>query len=114
MIGKILKNILAAFMLSLVLLTVGLVIKYLMKDPETSLQDILFWVGAAPIVLFSIGLFGNYFGRGDPSYQLSRSVSNQSSNQRGLQDIIDIKSRVTSGLNWIMAGWFVWFYGYLM
>ena len=114
MIGRILKNILAAFILSLVLLTVGLAIKYIMKESETTLQDILFWVGAVPIVLFSIGLFGNYFGRGDPSYQLSRSVSNQSSNQRGLQDIIDIKSRITSGLNWILAGLLVWFYSYFM
>jgi hypothetical protein len=114
MIGKILKNILTALILSLVLLAIGLTIKHFMKESGTSLQDILFWVGAVPIVLFSIGLFGNYFGRGDPSYQLSRSVSNQSSNQRGLQDIIDIKSRVTSGLNWILAGLLVWFYGYFM
>lgn len=114
MIGRMLKNILAAFILSLVLLTVGLVIKYLMKESETTLQDTLFWVGAVPIVLFSIGLLGNFFGRGDPAYQLSRSVSNQSSNQRGLQDIMDLKSRVTSGLNWILAGLFVWFYSYFM
>jgi hypothetical protein len=114
MIGLILKNMLAAFILSLVLLTVALAGKYLMKESETTLQDILFWVGAVPIVLFSIGLIGIFFGRGDPSYPLSRSVSNQSSIQRGLQDIIDIKSRVTSGLNWILAGLFVWFYSYFM
>ena len=34
MIGKILKNIFTALILSLVLLTVGLVIKYLMKESE--------------------------------------------------------------------------------
>ena len=114
MIGKILKNIFTALILSLVLLTVGLVIKHLMKESETTLQDILFWVGAVPIVFFSVGLFGNFLGRGHPSYQLSRSVSDQSSNQRGLQDIIDIKSRVTSGLSWILAGLLVWLYSYFM
>ena len=112
MIGKILKNIITAFILSLVLLAIGLAVKHFMKESETTLQDILFWVGAVPIVLFSMGLFGNFLGRGDPSYQLSRSGSNQSSNQRGLQDIIDIKSRVTSGLSWILAGLLVWLYGY--
>jgi len=114
MIGKILQNIITAFILSLVLLAIGLVMKYLLTEPETTLQDILFWVGSVPIVFFTMGLFGNFFGRGDPSYQLSRSGSNQSSNQRGLQDIIDIKSRGTSGLSWILAGLLVWLYGYFM
>ena len=111
---KILKNAVTALILSLVLLAVGLAVKHFMKESETALQDILFWVGAVPIVFSSMGIFGNLFGRGDPSYQLSRSVSNQSSNQRGLQDIIDLKSRVTSGLSWILAGLLVWLYGYLM
>ena len=114
MSGKILKKILAAVILSLVLLAVGLAVKSSMKESETTLQDILFWVGAVPIVFFSIGLFGNFLGRGDPSYQLSRSVSNLSPNQRGLQDMIDVKSRVTSGLNWILAGLLVWFYSYFI
>ena len=87
-----------------------MVIKYLILDSKTSLQDILFWIGAIPIAIFSIGVFGDFYGRGDASYQLSRSVNNQSSNQRGVQDISDLKS----GLNWIMAGLFIWLYSYFM
>ena len=91
------KNGIAALLLSLALLTVALIIWYFMKESEILLQDILFWVGAVPIGLFSIVLFGDFFGRGDPSYQLSRSVSSQSSNQRALQDVSDIKVKVKSG-----------------
>lgn len=114
MINKIFQNLIAAFILSLALLTVGLAIWYFMKESETSLQDILFYVGAVPIVLFSLGQLGEFFGRGDHTYQLSRSVSNQSSNQRAVQDVRDIKSRVKSGLNWIIAGLLVWLFSYLM
>ena len=114
MINKILQNLITAFILSLALLTVGLVIWYFMKESETSLQNILFCVGAVPIVLFSMGQLGNFFGRGDPSYQLSRSVSNQSSNQRALQDLLDMKTKVKSGLNWIIAGLLVWLFSYFM
>ncbi|MCD4720177.1 MAG: AsmA family protein [Desulfobacula sp.] len=125
------RKILIAFILSLILLIVGLVIKYFILDPKTSLQDIMFWVGAIPI--FS-GVFGEFFGRENFSSQFSRderfvyhygvkafiksaltsfpssSVSNQSSNQRGVQDISDLKS----GLNWILAGLLIWFYSYFM
>jgi hypothetical protein len=107
---KILQNIITAIILSLALLVMGLAIWYFMKESETSLQDILFYVGAAPIVIFSIGQLGNFFGRGDPSYQLSRSVSNQSSGQKAFQDVSDIESKVKSGLNWIIAGLLVWLY----
>ena len=111
---KILQNIITAIILSLALLIVGMVIWYFMKESETSLQDILFYVGAVTIVIFSMGQLGHFFGRGDPSYQLSRSVSNQSPNKRAVQDEHDIKSRVLSGLNWILAGLLVWLYGYFM
>ena len=114
MFGKIFKNVLAAFLLSLALLTVALIIWYFMEESKTPLQDILFWVGAVPIGLFSIGLIGDYFGRGDFSYQLSRSVSNQSPNQRALQDVSAMKSAVKSGLNWIIAGLLIWLFSYFM
>jgi len=114
MIRKILKNGFAALLSSLALLTVALIIWCFMKESETPLQDIIFWVGAVPVGLFSLGLVGDFFGRGDPSYQLSRSVSNQSSNQRALQDISDIKSKVKSGLNWIIAGLLIWLLSYFM
>jgi hypothetical protein len=113
-IKKILQNLITAFMISLALLAVGFVIWFFMKESKTSFQDILFYVGAAPIVIFSMGQLGEFFGRGDHSYQLSRSVSSQSSNQRAVQDVRDIKSRLKSGLNWIIAGLLVWLYSYFM
>ena len=111
---KILQNIVTAIILSLALLIVGLAIWYFTKESKTSLQDILFYVGATPIVIFSIGQLGNFFGRGDPSYQLSRSVTNQSSGQKAVQDVRDIESKVKSGLNWIIAGLLVWLYSSFM
>ena len=70
-----------------------------MKESQTSLQDILFRVGVVPIAMFSIGQFGGFIGRGDSSYQLSRSVTRQSPNQKALGDANDIKTRIKSGLN---------------
>lgn len=113
-INKILQNLITAFILSLVLLMVGLVIWYFKKGSGTSLQDIVFYVGAVPMVLFSLGQLGSFIGRGEPSYQLSRSVSNQTANQRALQDASDFKSRVKSAINWVMAGLLVWLFGYFM
>lgn len=114
MINNIIKKIGAALFLSLVLLAIGLVIQYFMKASQTALEDILFWVGAVPIVLFSMRLMGDFFGRGTSSYQLSRSVMEQSSNKRALQDESDTKSMVTSELNWCMAGLLIWLFSYFI
>jgi hypothetical protein len=114
MMNKIFKNMIAAFLLSFVLLILSLIIWFFMKESETSLKNILFWVGAVPIGLFSIVIIGDFSIRGDLSYQLSRSVSNQSSNQRALLDVNDIKSKVKSGLNWIIAGLIIWLLGYFI
>ena len=64
-----------------------------MKEFQTSLQDILFWAGAVPIAMFSIGQFGDFIGRGDSSNQLSRSVTGQSPNQKAIDDANDGKTR---------------------
>jgi hypothetical protein len=88
----------------------GLIVGLFMRNSGTSLQDILFYVGAAPIVIFALGQLGNFFGRGDHAYQLSRSVSNQSANQRAFRDLRDIKSWIKSGFSWIIAGLLVWLY----
>ncbi len=72
MITRIFKKVFIAFILSLILLIAGLVMKYFILDTNTALQDILFWVGAIPITIFSFGVFGDFFGKGDSSYQLSR------------------------------------------
>jgi len=110
MIKRILKKTFITFLQSFVLLIIGLVIKYLVLDNRTALQDILFYIGAIPIALFSIGGIGDFLGRGDTSYQLSRSVNSQSSYQRGIQDISNLKS----GSNWIIPGLLVWLYSYFM
>ncbi len=114
MIIKVLKNLMAAIFLSVVLCIVGLVIWFFMKGSETSLKDVLFCVGAVPMAFFAIKLMGGYAGRGDFSYQFSRTVSNQSSTQRVLQDASDIKSRLTSGLNWFLAGLIIMLFVYLV
>lgn len=105
---KLLYSSLSALFSALILVLLGAVIWIFMKNSNISLQDILFYVGAVPIALFSIGVLGDSFGRGSPSYQLSRSVSEQTANKRALQDVDDVKSRVKSGLNWIVAGFIVW------
>jgi len=114
MIKKLIKNLCAAIISCLALLIVSLIIWYFMKESQTTLQDILFCVGAVPIVLFSIGVFGDFYGRGDVSYQLSRSVSSQSSNQRAIQDKSYTESRLKSGLNWIIAGLLLWIVCYFI
>ena len=114
MIKKLFRFISLSSLYSILLLGIGWMIRYFLIDSQTSLQDVLFWVGAAPIVLFSFSLVGDFIGRGNISYQLSRSVSSQSSNQRAIQDDNDQKSRVKSGLTWILAGLFVWLISYFV
>ena len=104
MIINFLRKILAALVLSLVLLAVSVVIWFFMKDRGTLLQDILFCVGALPVAMFSISVFGQFFGRGDHAYQLSSSASDRSPNQRAQQDIRDLKSSFKSAMAWVLAG----------
>lgn len=99
-----------AFALSLVLIILGGVIYYAKKESGISFQDILFWVGAVPIVFFSVGQFGDFFGRGDSTYQLSRSVLKQSPNQRSLKDKKESRSKTSDGLVWIAAGLLTWLF----
>lgn len=108
------KKVLYVSVSFFILLIISFVIWYFTKESKISFQDILFWVGAAPIAFFSIGLFGDFFGKGSVSYQLSRSVSEQSSNQRAVQDESDKKSSVKFGLNWILAGLLIWLVSYFM
>ena len=111
---KLFYSSLSALFSALVLLLLGVAIWFFMKTSQTSLQDILFYVGAVPVALFSIGLLGDSFGRGNSSYQLSRSVTKQTANQRALQDVGDAKSRVASGLNWCVAGLLIWLFSYFL
>jgi hypothetical protein len=103
--GHIFKRIAAVSLSFSALLSVGLLIWAFIRDSQTSLKEILFWVGAVPIAVFSVGLFGNFSVRGDASYQLSRSLSDQPSTQRAG---LDLASMTKSGLNRIIAGLLLW------
>ena len=103
-INKVMLIILTAGLSSLVLLCIGLAFWYFKRESQTSLQNILFWVGAVPIALFSIGQMGNFSGRGNFYIQFSRTASNQSLNERSLIDLSDMQSILLSGMNWFIAG----------
>lgn len=79
-----------------------------MKGSGTSLKDVLFCIGAAPIALFTVAQIGNFKSRGDHTVQLSSSVSNQSLQERASQDMQDIKSYFKSGVCWFLAGLLIW------
>jgi hypothetical protein len=114
MFRRLLKTLVTSFLSGAVLLAIGLVIWYVRQGSKTTLQDTYFWVGAIPIAIVSISQFGKFFGRGDATYQLSRSVSHQSATERAAQDESDLRKNVTAGLNWILAGLWVWFISYFM
>jgi len=80
-------------------LAIILAIWHVRKDFNAPRQDTFFWAGAVPIAIFSMGQFGNYFGRGAATYQLSRSVSHQPDNQSALQGGNDIRATVKAGPN---------------
>ena len=108
MIKKSLKILITPIISSIALTSIGIVIWYFMENSRISLQDVLFWVGMAPMVWFCIGLFGIYKVRGNFYYLQSRTVSEKLPNQRAFQDENEMKSLATSRLNWLMAGIFVW------
>ncbi len=110
MINKILKTCIRSFILSLLLMAIGAVIFLFIKGPETRYQDILFWVGAIPVFLFTFGVFGDFFTKADPSYQLARSISDQSSNERAHNEMLNMNSILKSHTSWIVAGLLVWGY----
>lgn len=114
MYKKFRSNLISVLVYALILLVVGLVVWFFFIESKMSFQDVLFYIGATPIALFSIGLFGDFLGRGTQSYQLSRSVSKQSPNQRAKGDVVDNKKRVTSGISWIAAGLLVWLVSYFI
>jgi hypothetical protein len=114
MIKKLLKSFLTVMLSAFFLVVVAVVIRLFIKNPQTSLQDILFYVGAAPIAFFSIGFFGDRFGKGSISYQLSRSVSQQTPNKRAQKDEEDNRERFLFSIHWIFAGLLVWLFSYFL
>ena len=100
--------------ISLGLGTVTIVVWYFKKDSGLTLNDALFWAGAAPIVLFSLTFFGGFMGRANFGYQHSGSIINKSSNQKAQEESSDMKSRFISNLTWILAGSLLWTISYFI
>ena len=108
MISKIVHNIISVFVSSLCLFGVSLIIWLFMKGSGTSLKDVLFCIGAAPIAIFTVAQIGNFKSRGDHFIQFSSSAGNQSLQERAAQDMQDIKSYFKSGASWFLAGLVIW------
>ena len=114
MIKKLSGILLKTVTNSLLLVGVTLIVWYFKKDSGLSLNDTLFWVGAAPIVLFSLTFFGGFMGRANFGYQYSGSIINKSSNQKAQEEGNDMKSRFISNLAWILAGALLWTISYFI
>ncbi len=110
MLKKLLKTIIRSIILSILLMGIGAIVFLFIRGPETRFQDILFWVGAVPVLLLSLSVFGDIFGKADISYQLARSASTQSSNERAHDDMLNMNSILKSHTSWIIAGLLVWGY----
>lgn len=114
MLKKIMKGVLAATLSSCVLLVVAFVVWGLKRGSGVSFQDTLFWVGALPIAVFTMGSIGRFAGRGDVSCQMSRSVSDATPDQQAGVLIDELKFYGKSSLNWILAGLLLWLGSYLI
>ncbi len=108
MLNRTLKNFLAALLSAGILLLLAVAVWWIKRGDGVAFQDILFWVGALPIVFFTMGSMGRFSGRGDVSYQLSRTVSDATPDQKTGALIDELKSQGKSWLNWILAGLLLW------
>ncbi len=108
MLNRILKMILAALLSAGLLLLLAVVLWWLKHGDGVLFQDMLFWVGALPIVLFTLSSMGRFSGRGDVSYQLSRTISDATPEQKTGALIDELKSQGKSSLNWVLAGLLLW------
>ena len=80
---------------------------WLFRSPNMSLSDAFFWAGAVPVMLGTFGGFGAYVGRGDVSFQLSKTTLNQSSTDRAIQELDYLKIWQASAWHWVGAGFIV-------
>lgn len=94
------------------LLILAVVVWWFKRGLGISFQDALFWVGALPIVVFSLGSMGRFAGRSDVTCQMGRSVSNATPDQKTAGLIDDGQTYGKSGLNWILAGLLLWLGSY--
>lgn len=114
MLQKLKNTGIRIIMVTLLLFVLGVALWYIIGESVLSLQDILFWVGAAPIAFFSIGMFGTFSGRGDPEYQLSKTVLKLSPNKRSEQDNKDQSEQTSFGLVGFVAGLLIWLISYFL
>lgn len=112
----LLKQGLAVLGRAVLLFGAALVAWCVLRSRATALsfEELLFYFGAGPIVFFSLGRFGEFFNRGNTTYQLSRSVVRRSAHQRTVDDEGDLKARQTPDWAWIGAGLIVWGLSYLV
>lgn len=108
------KSAIRILMITLLLVMLSLLISYAMRNSALSLKDILFWVGTAPIALFSILIFGTISGKTARSGKNSEPISARSADQQLPMKNSSALKRASSGLPWVIAGLLVWLLGYLM
>ncbi len=101
-------------MLTLLLVMLSLLISYAAGESALSLKDILFWVGAFPIALFSITILGGISSRGERNDQSTEVTSHQAPQQRLIPGRSTAAKQTSSGLAWIIAGLFVWLVSYVI
>jgi hypothetical protein len=104
MIEKLLKNGFAVLRIGLMLLIAAVAIWLFVKDSGTPIQDVLFCVGAVPIVVFSVGVFGGYLKRNETLRSHGWSVNRRSPHQRASRDMDQASPGIKSGRNWVLAG----------
>lgn len=114
MLKKCLKGMLATILLAGLLMVLAVLVWGVKRGSGVSFQDILFWVGALPIVVFTMGSMGHFTGRGDVSYQMSRSASDVTPDRRTGAVLDDLKSYGMSWLTWVLAGLLLWIGSYGM
>lgn len=107
--GKALLNYsIAVLTRTLSLFLLALALWYFLKAWRHTFQEVLFYMGAVPIVLITLGRFGDFAGRGTPTSQLSRSVMKLSPTQRAVQDERDRNAKWRSEWPWVIAGLLLW------
>ena len=112
MLKKIHKSLCAALLSAGVLSIAAVMIWWFKRGSGVSFQDILFWVGAVPIVVFTMGSMGRFAGRSDVTYQMGRSVSDATPDQKTGTLMDDMQTYGRSWLNWILAGLILWLGSY--
>jgi hypothetical protein len=90
-------------LLSLVLALLATGVWFVARQ-AVSLSDAFFWTGAVPTLFGTIGSFGAYSGRGDVNFQMSKTVFRESSADRAMLEIEDLKLWQSSTWHWLGAG----------